>query len=402
MSQNNLNIIILKGYDPTHAVYQINGDYSLVGTAMSNKVKLLNTPKKSEWSTILFKLHGGFRENNNQKILNASCLYDIPKSWIKIINDKKCQIVIDTTVESWSPSYGDPIIRGEEEVNLHEIATYVSLELGIDPNQITWVTSDLNAERYFKDYKGINVKSHCMFYFLSQSTLQSTIIKDMVTDVFDQMSLCMMRDTAKTHRMYSIYKIFEEDIQTHIIRTTSAKCLYGRTVCDNYVSLYEHCYDNKIQVPFDWKNMRSHILEYYSGCPHEIENDDVDEALRRTLISLVSESYATGKKLFITYSTFRAILARRPFLFIANKGILQQLKTWGFKTYSDIFDESYDEIEDVYERTDHIFETIKKISESDWDDIYRKSAEVAQYNYEHFLKTTDDSQNNYIAIFEKR
>jgi len=239
---------------------------------------------------------------------------------------------------------------------------------------------------------------------MSQSVLSDVIQKDMnITDnqSFNQFSLCLMRDTAKTHRLYTIYKLYQDSIDTRKIKTTSAKILYGRTVCDNYVSFYDHCQSNNFNPPVDWKDMRSHILEYYSQFPHEVENDDIAEALRKTVMSVVSESYATGNKLFITYSTFRAILARRPFIFIANKGILLQLKKWGFKTYNHLFDESYDNIEDVYERTALVIDTVKKISESDWQDIYSKSLEVAEYNYNHFISNAYKEQDKYVKIFSR-
>ena len=67
----------------------------------------------------------------------------------------------------------------------------------------------------------------------------------------------------------------------------------------------------------------------------------------------------------------------------------------------DLINEQETNIEDVYERTALVIDTVKKISESDWQDIYSKSLEVAEYNYNHFISNAYKEQDKYVKIFSR-
>ena len=64
--------------------------------------------------------------------------------------------------------------------------------------------------------------------------------------------------------------------------------------------------------------------------------------------------------LFITEKTCKALISQ-PFIVVGNHGTLKKLREWGFETYPELFDESYDLIEDGHERIKFIFEEVKKL-----------------------------------------
>ena len=81
------------------------------------------------------------------------------------------------------------------------------------------------------------------------------------------------------------------------------------------------------------------------------------------------------------------------FLTIANPFVLAFLKQLGFKTYSHIFDESYDTETDNVKRTNLVIKNLKhfcSIPIADCKKIYDDNLELLEYNYNHLLKTTWD------------
>lgn len=76
-----------------------------------------------------------------------------------------------------------------------------------------------------------------------------------------------------------------------------------------------------------------------------------------THYSLVVESWITGPT-FITEKTFKAIQYGHPFLIFGVAKSLQLLKQYGFETYANLFDESYDDEPDYTLRMQKIIEQV--------------------------------------------
>ncbi len=96
---------------------------------------------------------------------------------------------------------------------------------------------------------------------------------------------------------------------------------------------------------------------------------------RDTYFSIVTESYfwsdhgehykhITG----INEKTYKAMLLN-PFIVLGGYGTLKHLKELGFKTFSELFDESYDEIFDPHLRYKKVLESIRKVCSMDKEEI---------------------------------
>ena len=93
------------------------------------------------------------------------------------------------------------------------------------------------------------------------------------------------------------------------------------------------------------------------------------------------------KVLCISEKTYK-FLSCIPIIVIGNKGVLKYLKKQGFKTFPDMFDESYDEIENDNERMTMVIDEIEKFCKLDYDtkmDKYLKSFDNILHNQEVYL-----------------
>ena len=93
-------------------------------------------------------------------------------------------------------------------------------------------------------------------------------------------------------------------------------------------------------------------------------------------------------RLQLTEKSLRPIACGQPFILAATHGSLQYLKNYGFKTFNDVFDESYDQIEDPVKRLQAIISLMAQISKWSNDEKSYKIIQlqqIAEYNRKHFF-----------------
>lgn len=91
---------------------------------------------------------------------------------------------------------------------------------------------------------------------------------------------------------------------------------------------------------------------------------------------------------FVTEKTFKPLISGTPFLIIGPPYHLMYLKKLGFKTYSDIFDESYDEIPIYYDRVNAVFKNVKRLCDMSLKDckkLMKSVAHIAEHNQNVFF-----------------
>ena len=109
--------------------------------------------------------------------------------------------------------------------------------------------------------------------------------------------------------------------------------------------------------------------------------------INATAISVVLETVVDGDKIHLTEKILRPIACGHPFVLVAGPGSLEYLKSYGFKTFDSVFDESYDQQTDTVKRLEMVVETMKNIqqlTDSDWKEINA----IAAYNKQHFFSDT--------------
>ena len=108
----------------------------------------------------------------------------------------------------------------------------------------------------------------------------------------------------------------------------------------------------------------------------------------QTLFSLISETNFTQNTLFITQSTWKAVLNRHPFIIAGNPGVIKYLRNEGFKTFHPYIDESYDEIKNPYKRMVMIIDEVERLSKLNDEESKQfliNIRDIVDYNYDKLL-----------------
>lgn len=125
-----------------------------------------------------------------------------------------------------------------------------------------------------------------------------------------------------------------------------------------------------------------------------------------TYFSLVSETFIDkvnfkynkqneDAAVFLTEKTFKPIMYRHPFMIWGQPGSLVYLKKLGFETFENLFDESYDTIEDYNIRLDRIVDNLKNLKEY----LSFKHRNSSIHNYDKL--TQEKIEHNHYLFFDE-
>jgi len=101
---------------------------------------------------------------------------------------------------------------------------------------------------------------------------------------------------------------------------------------------------------------------------------------------LVTETVATGRRHHITEKTFKPIAMGMPFVIVGTQGSLEYLRSYGFRTFEGIWDESYDQEEDSVrlERIASLLRSLDELPPAAKQDLFDQAKEVIEHNWNHF------------------
>lgn len=112
-------------------------------------------------------------------------------------------------------------------------------------------------------------------------------------------------------------------------------------------------------------------------CIHDYQN---------TRFEIVLETVYDDQRLHLTEKILRPIACGQPFVLMSTPGSLAYLRSYGFKTFGDYWDESYDNITDSWQRMLAVIEIMKNLSQrSDKDQLCQQVREICEFNRARFF-----------------
>jgi hypothetical protein len=149
---------------------------------------------------------------------------------------------------------------------------------------------------------------------------------------------------------------------------------YKQKAKDGYVKLLKN-YKSVV----DYDNIA--VLEGYGWETKEIYN--------KSYFSIITETEFQDDVWFLSEKTIKPIMHYHPFIVVGSPYTLKELKSYGFKTFSDFWDESYDEMESSNDRIIAIFKLCKELilkSKEEWDLLYKNLIPILEHNRNTLLK----------------
>lgn len=142
---------------------------------------------------------------------------------------------------------------------------------------------------------------------------------------------------------------------------------------------------------------KKHALKYLSQIKQPLIIDqedvpgyasaDIPRIINDSLWHVVTETVFYYDKLHLTEKIFKPIVMKQPFMLLAAPGNLAYLRSYGFKTFDGIIDESYDNIQDPDERVDAVVAQLAwycNLPVEEKQRVIEHLAPIVEYNFHHF------------------
>lgn len=110
-------------------------------------------------------------------------------------------------------------------------------------------------------------------------------------------------------------------------------------------------------------------------------------------INIVTEPVFDYSDSFFTEKTWTAISSKTAIIMFGPKGNLAMLRSLGFKTFNNFWDESYDDIDDPEQRfiaVCRVILEINKLSLAEVKELYQKMEPILEHNRINFFKWIDN------------
>jgi hypothetical protein len=190
----------------------------------------------------------------------------------------------------------------------------------------------------------------------------------------------------RQHRVLMLYHFQRLGLMDNWISASSVCPVENIPIADvaeHYIQHYPDIVDvaNSIELPRhfpgeDVPRMSSCWLDQFDLCAE-------------SLIYHVSETVYSGRRLHLTEKTFKPIALGMPFVVSGTVGSLEYLRSYGFKTFDSIWNESYDQEPDDIRRAEKLAELLKSInqlSEKDKQNLFEQTWPIIEHNWNHFYR----------------
>lgn len=312
--------------------------------------------------------------------------------------------------------------------NIHAYFNAIDIPL----NKVILITGSINIHSIYKQYcnhyeitgrERMTVHGYEWYEYLCSRDLNAMENQPEPNDNFYKVQrtfLCYNR-RYKPHRTDLFVLLYKYGILDHIYYSMPA-------VADTYENTtFKENYRKEELSPVDEVTMMKKLLherynlgndeelnELASKLPMSVDTrtklkemiklvDPAESLYDCSLVSIVTESNFYSPDIFNTEKTWKPIANRHPFILVGPYKSLEYLKSLGYKTFSDFWDESYDDIKSPMSRLLAIVDLCKKIDEWDWQtkkDFFNDVTKITDFNF-NVLKSiyANNKRNDFWETF---
>jgi hypothetical protein len=188
----------------------------------------------------------------------------------------------------------------------------------------------------------------------------------------------------RKHRVLLMYHLLKKDINNAFIsfpQICPVEKISITDIAENFVSQYPDIIDTFASAGLPW--------EFSGETGHPMHSCwlSLFEQSQQSLCYLVTETVYYGQRHHLTEKTFKPICLQMPFVMVSAAGSLEYLRSYGFKTWGDIWDESYDLETNDEIRIQKIADLVGEfdnLSPSSLQSLYQQCLPAIRHNYAHF------------------
>jgi hypothetical protein len=186
----------------------------------------------------------------------------------------------------------------------------------------------------------------------------------------------------REHRVRLLLKLLEHNVHNACISFPDQCPVEGQSVLDLAHALggdQARELVRQAQLPWNFSGETGHPMKSYCLTQfHETAS---------SLAYVITETVFSGTRQHLTEKTFKPICLKMPFVMVSCAGSLEYLRRYGFHTFHDVWDESYDSEVDDAVRLSKISQLLcwmDSLDHQQLNDMYQRCLPVIEHNHRHF------------------
>lgn len=306
-----------------------------------------------------------------------------------------------------------------------DIIDYCCKDIGIPAHKVYLVFGDLNIKDNFKKYRKKN--QYAGFNVYGMASYESTynfeideLIKQkkgpLLQDKFeknwgiDRNKIFIFKNAnPRPHRIYFASELYQRNLLDYSFYSWINR-YYKPSIASiiSELSIYTDC-DTTLE------KLNKSFIEFLNGGPYIIDfdsNNINDELNQRILINshyldsyfsfvteTIYEDISFDNVLFITEKIYQPIINYHPFIVAGPLNLLEYLKSCGYATFPELFDESYDREKDIKKRSQIILNNIANWCKNPKLEVYFSNEVRDKLIHNKNLFFTNKGKNDWIKVF---
>jgi len=188
----------------------------------------------------------------------------------------------------------------------------------------------------------------------------------------------------REHRVLFAYHLLKNQINHHYTSCPNVCPVENQpinAIAAKFKTLYPDINDVFDQSNLPWV-FNGETTQEMSSCKLTNFREAAD-----SLFYVATETVFFGRRWHLTEKSFKPIALEMPFILVAPAGSLEYLRSYGFKTFADVIDESYDLETDDFLRLEKITKLLKYLDELSFREkqqIHQQCLSIVEHNYNHF------------------
>lgn len=174
---------------------------------------------------------------------------------------------------------------------------------------------------------------------------------------------------------------FQQSSLLDLSLVTYRDIFLGHWITETPTRISELFNDQRLQYPYVSPNLDP-AWEVKPEMDNSVSGIVPWEIYNRTWFTVLCETLGSGRVFLSAEKMAKCFQARRLFVVLAIQGFLQRYRDWGFETFGDIIDESYDSIEDDLQRWRLALEQVQWLCSQDLPAILAKLRPRLDHNHQ--------------------
>lgn len=319
----------------------------------------------------------------------------VPLDVFDRIRNRTAYLLISTPLES--------PIRDYELVQIENYFRKSDLPL----SQVIYLTCSPNGQEIYDNYckrankpnEGLIVEYLPFYVYTYKDILHNNIIpnntihKEIQYTIGKKSKTFLMfnrRWASQAHRVLMLaYLNKYELLDQFYISFSKLEIDTGETYSNKARQLFNRLSTENIITEEDLNQIETHLPLVLDTGDHTLnlmfdEFDSTMQFYENSFVHIISETNFFTPIIHLTEKSYKPVVYKQPFIMFAAKGSLQALQDQGFKTFSDLWDESYDTEDDDTKRFFRVLDLIKEIAS--WSDERKieaseKIKNIVDFNY---------------------